>query len=240
MIDTTRDRPLAQDNIERLISELRAEADAAHFSDLAEPAIARASRPSLIDRLRTRAAAVTAALVLIFGGGGAAFAANGAAPGDLLYGLDRALEAVGIGNGSSAERLEEVKTLVEQGHADHGLEHATNIVSEDPGAQAALLAAAERISGLDRTAAHESVAPLLTYLSENVGSVDGATVAELARAVGGNDAPGPPEGTPGGPPEGVPPGGPPEGVSPGGPPEGVPPGGPPENRPPVTPPVTTP
>ncbi len=214
---------MAQDNIERLISELRTEADTAHFSDLAEPAIARASRPSLIGRLRTRAAAVTAALVLMFGGGGAAFAANGAAPGDLLYGLDRALEAVGIGNGASAERLEEVKTLVEQGHADHGLEHATNIVSEDPGAQAALLAAAERISGLDKAAAHESVAPLLTYLSENVGSVDGATVADLARAVGGNDAPGPPEG-----------------VTPGGPPEGVPPGGPPENRPPVTPPVTTP
>ncbi len=214
MIDTTRDRPLAQDNIERLISELRTEADAAHFSDLAEPAIARASRPSLIGRLRTRAAAVTAALVLMFGGGGAAFAANGAAPGDLLYGLDRALEAVGIGNGASAERLEEVKTLVEQGHADHGLEHAANIVSEDPGAQAALFEAAERIRGLDKADAHEGVAPLLTYLSEHVGAVDGAMVAQLAQDIGGNDTPGPPE--------------------------GVTPGGPPANRPPVTPPGKTP
>ncbi len=231
MTDTIRDGLLTQDNIERLISELRTEADAAHFSDLAEPAIARASRPSLIGRLRTRAAVVAAALVLMFGGlGGVAYAANGAAPGDLLYGLDRALEAVGIGNGGSAERLAEVKELVEQGHADRGLEHAANIVG-DPGARTALLAAAQRITGLDRAAAHEGVAPLLTYLSENVGAVDGATVADLARAVGGNDAPGPPEGTPGGPPEGV---------TPGGPPEGVPPGGPPENPPPVTPPVTTP
>ncbi len=214
---------MTQDDIERFISELRTEADATHFSDLAEPAIARVSRPSLIGRLRTRAAAVTAALVLMFGGlGGAAYAANGAAPGDLLYGLDRALEAVGIGNGASTERLEEVKELVEQGHADHGLEHVVTIVS-DPGAQAALLAAAERISGLDKAAAHEGVAPLLTYLSKNAGAVDGPTVAGLAQAVRGNDAPGPPEG-----------------VTPGGPPDGVPPGGPPANRPPVTPPGKTP
>ncbi len=232
MTGTTRDGPLTQDNIERLISELRTEADATHFSDLAEPAIARGSRPSLIGRLRNRAAAVAAVLVLMFGGlGGAAYAANGASPGDAFYGLDRALETVGIGNGGNAERLEEVKALVEQGHADHGLEHAANIVSEDPGAEAALFEAAARISGLDKAAAHQGVAPLLTYLSEHVGSVEGAMVVELAQAIRGNDTPGPPEGvTPGGPPE----------STPGGPPEGVPPDAPPENRPPVTPPTTTP
>ena len=223
---------MTQDDIERLISELRTEADAAHFPDLAEPAVARGSRRSWIGRLRTRTAAATASLVLAFGGlGGAAYAANGAVPGDLLYGVDRALEAVGIGNGASAERLEEVKTLVEQGHADHGLEHAANVVA-DPGAQAALFEAAERISGLDQAAAQEGVAPLLTYLSETVGPVDGPTVAELARAIGGNDTPGPPEG--------VTQGGPPESVTPGGPPEDVPRGGPPDNVPRKSPPTTTP
>jgi len=204
---------LAQDDIERFIAELRYEADAAQFSELTEPAIARGSRRSLIGRLRTRAAAVAAALVVTFGGlGGVAYAANGAAPGDFLYGLDRALEAVGIGNGASDERLAEAAELVEQGHADHGLEHAANVVV-DPGAQAALRSAAERIGGLDKADAHEDVAAVLTYLSENAGTVDGATVAEMAGAIRGNDAPGPPEGVTPGPPEGVSPG-PPPGTTP--------------------------
>lgn len=206
---------MTQDDIERFISELRAEADTAHFSDLTEPAIARVSRPTLIGRLRTRTAAIAATVLMTFGGlGGVAYAANGAVPGDVLYGLDRALEAVGIGNGGSAERLEEVTALVEQGHAERGLEHAAAMVEGNAGAQAALLAAAERIGGFDRAAAHEGVAALLTYLSENVGSVDGATVAELAQAVKVNDA--------------------------GGPPEGVTPGGPPDNLPSTAPPVTRP
>jgi len=194
---------LAHDDIERFIAELRSEADAARFSELTEPAIARGSRRSLIGRLRTRAAAVAAALVVTFGGlGGVAFAANGAIPGDFLYGIDRAFEAVGIGNGASSERLVEVTELVEQGHADHGLQHAATIVA-NPDAQAALLSAAERIGGLDKAAAHEDVAALLTYLSENAGSVDGATVAEMARAIRGNDTPGPPEGVTPGPPPGT-------------------------------------
>ena len=70
-------------------------------------------------------------MVLTVGGfGGAAYAANGAAPGDTFYGLDRALEAVGIGNGGSAERLAEVKELVDHGQTAGGLEHAADIVEE--------------------------------------------------------------------------------------------------------------
>ena len=204
---------LAQNDIERFIADLRSEADAARVSEFAEPAIARGSRRSFIGRLRTRAAAVAAALVMTFGGlGGVAYAANGAAPGDFLYGLDRALEAVGIGNGAGDERLAEAAELVEQGHADHGLEHAANIVA-DPGAQAALLSAAERIGGLDKTDTHEDVAAVLTYLSENAGAVDGAIVAEMAGAIRGNGVPGPPEGVTPGPPEGVSPG-PPPGTTP--------------------------
>ena len=204
---------MAQDDIERFFAGLRSEADAAQFSELAEPAIARGSRRSFIDRLRTRAAAVAAALVVTFGGlGGVAYAADGAVPGDFLYGLDRALEAVGIGNGASSERLIEVTELVEQGHADHGLQHAATIVT-NPDAQAALLSAAERIGAPDEAAAHEDVAALLTYLADHEGSVDGATVAEMARAIKGNDTPGPPEGVTPGPPEGVTPG-PPPGTTP--------------------------
>jgi len=212
--------------VERLTSKLRTEADEAHFMDLAEPAIARGSRLSLFGRLRTRAAAVTAAVLVTFGGlSGVAVAANGAAPGDALYGIDRALEAVGIGDGASTERLVEVEALVERGHPDRGLEHAANLVGDDTGAQEALLGAAERIGGFDNDTTPEGVATLLTYLAENAGSVHGPTVAELAHAIRGNEPTGPPEGVPPttGPPEGVPPTtGPPEGVPPTtGPPEGV-------------------
>ena len=67
----------------------------------------------------------------------------------------------------------------------------------------------------------------MTYLSDNVGSVDGPTVAELARAIHPSDPAGPPEGVnQGGPPDSVP-AGPPDGVTPGGPPDSVP-GGPPD------------
>ncbi|MEK7252775.1 MAG: hypothetical protein AAB198_05970 [Actinomycetota bacterium] len=229
---------MTEDNVELFISELRSEADAAHFAHVTEPAIARASRPSLMDRLRARAVAVAAGVVLTVGGfGGAAYAANGAAPGDTFYGLDRALEAVGIGNGGSAERLAEVKELVDHGQTAGGLEHAADIVEGDVGAQAALLAAAERIGALDEVEAHEGVAALLTYLSESVGSVDGPTVAELARAINGQHGEDGEEGEDGddGDDDDAEDGeGPPEGVTPGGPPDGS---GPPDHG---GPPVTTP
>ena len=45
------------------------------------------------------------AVVLAFSG--VAMAADGASPGDLLYGVDRALESVGIGAGGIDERLAE-------------------------------------------------------------------------------------------------------------------------------------
>ena len=208
------------DDVEHFISELRTEADFSRFSDLAEPAITRAIRAprlSLLRRLRNRTAAVTAAAVVAVGGfSGVAFAANGAAPGDALYGVDRALESIGIGNGGTAERLAEVDALVQRGQDDTALQHATDLVEGDAGAQAALLAAAERIGASDDVVAHEGVAALLSYLAANVGSVDGPTVSELARAINGDHVPGPPEGVTPGPPEGVTPG-PPEGVTPGGP-----------------------
>ena len=70
------------------------------------------------------------------------------------------------------------------------------------------------------------MAALLTYLSESVGSVDGPTVAELARAINGQHGEDGEEGEDGddgddddaedgeGPPEGVTPGGPPDGSGP--------------------------
>src|SRR3990172_6186648 len=220
---------MADDRITEFIRRLRREADSADFSVLAETAIRTGSRrPGWVGRLRTRTAAAVAATVVSVGTfGGVAYAADGASPGDFLYGLDRALEAVGIGNGGGAERIAEAIVLTDQGDPGEGLEHAASAVSDDPGAESALLAAAERLTASDGPEVHDQVAALLTYLADNIGSVDGQAVAELAQAVHGGPG-GPPDGVPGGPPDGVP-GGPPDGV-PGGPPDGVP-GGPPDGIP---------
>ncbi len=69
-----------------------------------------------LQSLRRRAATVAATVALLIGGGaGAAIAANSASPGDVLYGVDQALEAVGIRDGGAQERLEEVQQLVTRG-----------------------------------------------------------------------------------------------------------------------------
>jgi len=80
---------------------------------------AREGEPPVQDwptRLVSRVAmAVAALVVLVMLPGGMAYAANGAKPGDLLYGLDRALEAIGIGDGGADERLAESLALVASG-----------------------------------------------------------------------------------------------------------------------------
>lgn len=207
------------DPFDRMVSELRSEADRAAFSDLTERAVALGSRPRLARRLRNRIATVAASITLAFGGlGGVAYAANGAAPGDFLYGVDRALERVGIGDGGSTERLGEVTVLIERGDTVRALQHTTESLlgeSDDSGseeARSALLAAADRIAATGDTGPPVGVADLLTYLSDNLDAVDGLKVAELARAIRGadgdsepsDDAPGPPDSTPGGPPDGTP------------------------------------
>ena len=58
------------------------------------------------------------AIVLSFGG--VAYGANGPVPGDTLYGLDAALENVGIGGGGLEERLSEAGELIDDGQVDEG------------------------------------------------------------------------------------------------------------------------
>jgi hypothetical protein len=140
-------------------------------------------------------------MTLVLGSGaGVAIAADGAAPGDALYGLDRALERVAIGDGGAAERLQEAADLVRAGQLARGLEHAAEVVaaSHDGGsghvsvaASEALRAAADRISATATpgdVAGNEqvriAVSNVLTYLSENVDQVDGRQVAELSQLIG--------------------------------------------------------
>ncbi len=69
---------------------------------------ARDRRAGALVRLAAGAAALLVAVTL---SGGLAYAANGAKPGDFLYGLDRALEVIGIGDGGADERLRELLAL---------------------------------------------------------------------------------------------------------------------------------
>jgi hypothetical protein len=218
---------VSDDRMTEFIMRLRNEADSADFWDLARAAVPRPAPPGVLGRLRTRAAAALAAAFVTVGGlGGVAYAANGATPGDFLYGLDRALEAVGIGNGGASERIAEAIVLVEEGATGHGLAHAAKVVPDEAG-NAAVLTAADAVGPDVDTEVYDEVLALLTYLSDNVGHIDGPTVAEYARAINGNQGGGP--GSPIGPPDGVPVG--PPDATPVGPPEETPVG------PPVEPPV---
>ena len=79
---------------------------------LAGAAAAAHRRPRLSLRLAGAMAAVVVALSAF---SGVAYAANGAVPGDTLYGRDRALEDVNIGDGGLEERLTEAGQMVERG-----------------------------------------------------------------------------------------------------------------------------
>jgi hypothetical protein len=163
--------------------------------------------------LTPRLAAATLAVLLVPAMAGAALAADSAIPGDPLYGIDRAFEAVGIGAGSTEERLAEAAQLADGGRSQEAIDHAllalqtdgdtTNAVAEE-----ALETAVGQVAGAGVERAE--VLALLSYISENVGKGVGADgrefgqgVASLARAIGGgpedqpNDAQGNGQGQPG-------------------------------------------
>ncbi|MEN8235304.1 MAG: hypothetical protein ABFR89_10330 [Actinomycetota bacterium] len=140
---------------------------------------------------RRMATAVAAAALFVGSMSGMAVAADSAKPGDALYGIDRALESVGIGNGRAAERVAEVQALVDAGDLPRGLLHAAEIVKpqgpDHSAASTALSEAAERMSTIgseQSTDTHEQVAELLSYLASNARSVDGRQVAQFAREIG--------------------------------------------------------
>ncbi|MGI9648222.1 MAG: hypothetical protein ACR2OI_06855, partial [Acidimicrobiia bacterium] len=130
-------------------------------------------------------------------GTGTAFAADGAVPGDLLYGLDRALESVGINDGGALERIEEARTLVINGHHEQAVaaveKAVANIAADaDAGAAGALEQAAGQIASVtesegsgyqDTQVFRDQVSGLLATIEEEVESdmVDGSRIAETAR-----------------------------------------------------------
>ena len=152
-------------------------------------------RPSLWLGIRRRLTTAAVSLTMLIGATGMAWAADGAAPGDWNYGLDLALEAIGIGAGGDAERAEEMRATSpgQLGGSDDSAEpddgvgtNAVEVETPEPTPDSARFYAAR---------AHTS--GLLQYLHETE-KVDGGVVSDLARerptSPQGN---GPPEDRPG-------------------------------------------
>ena len=156
--------------------------------------------------LTPRLATIAVFIALMSATAGIAFAANGAVPGDALYGLDRALERVGIGSGSTEERLDEAVVMAAQGRSGEALQHAIEALSRQGGdaseaAVGALTNAVENLVDTEdtadaATAASIRVTALLTYIADNIGidvGTDGREfgqgVAQLVRDIGEGDDP---------------------------------------------------
>lgn len=92
----------------------------------------RAGAPKRHTRRSPSRRPLTVALAgaLIFGMASVAVAADGAAPGDLLYPIDRVLEQLGISDGGLDERLTEVGRLISREQADEAMVHLAQSLDE--------------------------------------------------------------------------------------------------------------
>lgn len=141
-----------------------------------------------LHRLVGRRAAIgsVAALVLLIGMSGVAWAANSSKPGDSFYGLDRAFEAIGIGNGGPEERLSEIRALFVAGDLTRMLDHVANVIPADSegtvDATRALREAAASMRGAATTSTETitNVSALLSYLTNNLDGLDAAEITDIA------------------------------------------------------------
>jgi len=146
-------RSMARVTVSEDLIEFHA-AEAAEFQAAQRGKASRSVTPSpgrrMVDGLRRKVTASAASLLIVVSASGVALASDGAVPGDWNYGLDRALEGLGIGAGGGTERDHELLILdsldAESAHSDESLARVTD---------------------------------LLTYLG-NADRVDGAAVSEIA------------------------------------------------------------
>ena len=190
----------------------------------------RAAFGTLMSGFLVKALIGTAAFASV--GTGAAVVSDGAVPGQALYGLDRALESVGINRGGATERIEEAGALVDAG--DHRravatLEEAIADLAEDAEGSSAVGALQGAVASLtavrfsdaagyrDSQLFRDQVAGLIATIATQMesGGVDGAQIARHAKQLSDSahsfansqdgapaDA-GRPSETPAGPPESV-------------------------------------
>lgn len=137
--------------------------------------------------LRRRVTAAATSLMMIVGMTGVAWAADSAVPGDWNYGIDRALESMGIGAGGAEERLQELAVIREDGHV-RGVRIASGsgadsvASSDDPivGLEKAEATVAATTRGsLRATEVQDAVSALLAYLANP--EEERPTISELAQ-----------------------------------------------------------
>ncbi len=209
LIRAERDRSPSEATVARVASQAASLARATHTATVPT----RPSGRMAGWRLRPQVAVVVGAIVVFGAFSGVAVAADGAVPGDALYGIDRALEKIGIGAGAAEERLDEARTLLSEGEASQALRHAAVVLTEEQDgsdvgdARAALEDAAVTLEDdgqLSNAPAREDVTALLDYIRANRGADVGADgkefgqgVADLAHEINRGDEGGPPTSNPG-------------------------------------------
>jgi hypothetical protein len=142
------------------------------------------------------AVVVTSAVVAAGGLTGVGFAANDAAPGDVLYGLDCAMESVGLGDGGAQERIHEATELVERGEVEQGLNHAAQAAQSQVGldengqAMGALTAASNAVRNGTHAAnqgeasqIQARVAEMLQWMSATMADGGGSQSQEFGQGV---------------------------------------------------------
>ena len=139
-------------------------------------ATARATRRSPRPALR-RVMALAASVAVLFALSGVAIAADGAVPGDLLYGVDRAMERIGIGDGGVDERIVEFDALIERGRHQDAFDILDEFAESAPEVEASRaqrhIELAATKSNVIADAAQEKVAAKQQLIEDNRGN-DGA------------------------------------------------------------------
>lgn len=170
------------------LSDEHAAAMGAQLAAATPPLAAGTASPRGAARWRRRFTAIgaTATIAVVAVGGSAA--ANGAAPGDALYGLDRALERIGLLDGGLGERLTEANRLAAKGDAARALTHAADAydTNAEPEVASALLTAADAVrAGSVPGDANQSVADMLEWMATaERGDGFGQQVSAWARGLG--------------------------------------------------------
>ncbi len=204
-------QPLApsDEQIESLAAEAAAFArETRHESSLAVNANQTSRVRPLLIALRERLAVITIAFIVAAGMAGVAVASDAAAPGDPLYGLDRALEVIGIGDGGLPERISEAQVLASSGRIVEAIDHVAEAIAvsgdgeqveafspEADNAAVALRDAAANVES-DNAApesqeVRDAVASMLDEMASMVNNPDfegaefGRRIAERARSIGG-------------------------------------------------------
>lgn len=145
-----------------------------------------------MERLRPRATAFAATAAVVLSLSGVAWAADGASPGDWYYGLDRALEVIGIGAGGAEERLLEAAANSADSTQASGPatgqrrnDGPTSASVDETGTQRAAAAVATQEFGSQQSlATKDGVAGFLDYLANEEG-LSGKEISEVAKTMAG-------------------------------------------------------